>query len=184
MISYERNKIRLRPIRRSDITQSLIWRNIPEIRENALGYRFPVTEKMEEEWYESALDDQGMKRVIFAIETIEDEEFVGFINLNSIDWIARRCSFGITIGERKYQGKGIGADSMRVLFNYAFECLNLRKICLEVASFNEAALHLYRKFGFVEEGTLQEHLYLENTYHDIILMRMFDHEFRSKYGAA
>ena len=139
---------------------------------------------MEDKWYESALDDQSRTRVIFAIESLEDDALIGFIHLNQIDWISRRCYFGITIGEKEYQGKGMGPDSMRILFNYAFECLNLRKICLEVATYNKNAINLYNKFGFVEEGRLKKHVYLEGDYHDIVLMRIFDSEYREKYRNA
>jgi len=181
MISYSGERVRLRPLRRSDAETSVVWRNDPVIRENLLGYRFPVTEKMEEKWFESALDDQSRLRVVFAIETIEDAVLIGFINLNQIDWIAKNCYFGISIGNKKYHGKGLAPESMRIMFRYAFDCLNLRKICLEVATFNNNAVALYNKFGFVEEGLLKEHIYLEGKYHDVILMRIFDHEFRNKY---
>jgi UDP-4-amino-4,6-dideoxy-N-acetyl-beta-L-altrosamine N-acetyltransferase len=184
MITYEGEKTKLRPIRKSDVEKSIEWRNNPDIRENALGYRFPVTEKMEDKWYESALDDQSETKAIFAIEALKDNTLIGFIHLNQIDWISKRCYFGIRIGEKQYQGKGMGPDSMCILFNYAFECLNIRKICLEVPSFNDSAIRLYRKFGFIEEGTLTKHLYLEGTYHDIVLMRIFDSEFRKRYKNA
>ncbi|MBN3036583.1 MAG: UDP-4-amino-4,6-dideoxy-N-acetyl-beta-L-altrosamine N-acetyltransferase [Bacteroidales bacterium] len=181
MITYEGKYVRLRPIRKSDVEKSIIWRNDPEIRDNAMGYRFPVTEKMEDNWFESALDEPNRNRVVFAIETIEKKTLIGFTQLNHIDWISRRCYFGIIIGEKEFQGKGMGWDSMQVLFNYAFECLNLKKICLEVVSFNENAIRLYRKFGFIEEGVLREHVYLEKKYHDLLLMRIFDKEFRERH---
>jgi UDP-4-amino-4,6-dideoxy-N-acetyl-beta-L-altrosamine N-acetyltransferase len=181
MIAYEGSKTRLRPLRRSDSVKSLAWRNDPEIRENAMGYRFPVTQEMEDQWFESALNDQSRTRVVFAIEAFEDDSFIGIIQLNRIDWIARSAYFGITIGEKKFQGRGMAVDSMRTLFAYAFGCLNLRKICLEVVAFNARAIKLYREFGFVEEGVMKEQVYLEGRYHDLVLMRMFDTEFRAKH---
>ena len=184
MISYEGERTRLRPLRKSDMERSIVWRNTPEIRENAQGFRFPVTERMEERWYESALDDQSRTRVVFAIETTDDATLIGFIYLHQIDWISRRCQFGISIGEKEFQGKGMATDSMVLLFTYAFECLNLKKICLEVAAFNETDISLYKRFGFVEEGVLKEHLYLENRYHDVSVMRIFDKEFREKHSNA
>ncbi|KPA13051.1 N-acetyltransferase GCN5 [Candidatus Magnetomorum sp. HK-1] len=182
MISYKGKKTKLRPIHKLDIEKSIIWRNTPDIWENTLGYRFPVTEEMENKWYKSALDDQSNTRVIFAIESIDNDELIGFIYLKQIDWISRRSYFGISIGEQEYQGKGMGSDSMKIIFNYAFECLNMRKICLEVPAFNQNAIKLYKKFGFIKEGILKEHLYLNNSYHDIILMRIFNSEFREIYG--
>ncbi|MDX2475295.1 MAG: GNAT family protein [Candidatus Krumholzibacteria bacterium] len=184
MISYEGNLTRLRPLRRSDQARTLAWRNDPETRENILGYRFPVTEVMEEKWYETALDDQSRTRVIFAIEARDSGALAGMIHLNNIDWIARHAHFGITIGEPDQRGRGLGPDAMTVLFTYAFECLNLRKICLEVAAYNQPAVSLYARYGFSEEGRLRDHVFLEGRYHDVIMMGLFATDFRRRNNTA
>lgn len=179
MISYTGKKVRLRPLRMSDKAHSQLWRNDPEVRENVLGYRFPVTEAMEDRWYEGALRDSGGKRAIFAVEDLTDDACVGFVQLNRIDWIARTAYLAIVIGDRSRQGRGLGADALRVLFRYGFDCLNLRKICLEVPSYNQRAQQLYGDLGFASEGTLREQIFLENQYHDLILMGLFREAFES-----
>jgi RimJ/RimL family protein N-acetyltransferase len=183
MISYEGNEIRLRPITKLDIEKSIVWRNDPETRENSLGYRFPVTEQMENTWYDLALTDQNWKRVIYAIESTNDQVLIGFIQINRINWINRVAYFGITIGDKSFRGKNIAEESMNIFFNYVFNLLNIRKICLEVPSYNNVAIKLYRRFGFIEEGLLKDHIYLERNYFDIILMRIFDSEFFDKSKA-
>jgi RimJ/RimL family protein N-acetyltransferase len=173
MISYEGKKIKLRPLKASDIEQSVVWRNDPEIRDHFLGIRFPITLEMETAWFESALNDRSNSRVIFAIETIDQAELTGFVFLKNIDWISRLSWFGIMIGEKQYQGKGIGKEAMIILFRYAFKMLNLRKICLEVAAYNAPAIHLYTKLGFCEEGRLKEHIFMNGKYHDLLIMSLF-----------
>ena len=69
--------------------RSLAWRNDPATRDAVLGYRFPVTEKMEEGWYDRILADQGGKRVSLAIEDLADSAHVGFVHLSDIDWPCR-----------------------------------------------------------------------------------------------
>jgi RimJ/RimL family protein N-acetyltransferase len=178
MISYEGDKVRLRPIRKADAERSIAWRNDPEVRENTLGYRFPVTEEMEAKWYESALKDQDKTRVVFAIEALADDALIGIIQLNRIDWIARLAYLGITIGERAYHGQGFGTDATKVLLRYAFDGLNLRKVCLEVVSYNTRAMKLYRALGFTEEGRLRDQVCLDGAYHDVALMALFADDFR------
>ena len=41
---------RLRPLRAADRITSVRWRNDRDIRDNVLGYRFPITEAMEADW--------------------------------------------------------------------------------------------------------------------------------------
>lgn len=180
MISYEGRQIRLRPVKRSDLEKTIIWRNDPVLRENILGIRFPVTEKMEEKWYESVADDPARSRVVFAIEKIDNTELVGIAHLSQIDWVARLAYLGIYIGDSHNRGKRMGSEAMDILLRYGFDCLNLRKVCLQVAAYNDAALQFYRNYGFQEEGRLKEQVYLGGRYHDVVLMRLFANAFRQR----
>ncbi|OSM01936.1 putative N-acetyltransferase GCN5 [Magnetofaba australis IT-1] len=150
------------------ITQS--WRNDPVVRHNTLGFRFPITQEREEVWFERILRDTGQNRADFAIECVADDALVGMTHLCEIDWIARHARLGVVIGEAARQGQGYAAEALGLLFDYAFNILNLRRIHLQVASYNRRALALYARLGFIEEGRLREHVYLDDGYHDLILM--------------
>ena len=180
MISYEGRQIRLRPIRKNDLEKTILWRNDLVLQEYVLGIRFPVTERMEEKWYESIADDPSRTRMVFAIERIASAEIIGITHLNQIDWITRLAYFGIYIGDSTNRGMGMGSEAMDILFRYGFDCLNLRKICLQVVEYNESALRLYRKYGFKEEGRLREQCYLEGRYYDVVMMALFADDFRNR----
>ena len=160
----------LRPLRSADRARSVRWRNDPDIRDNILGYRFPITEEMEADWVEAVLKDQSRTRVVLAIEDKSDGALVGFVYLNNIDWFARNAEFGILIGERSRHGKGLAREALSLIANYAFESLNLHKLYLRVVAFNNQALRLYRAFGFVDEGVQRQQAYLRGRYYDVVLM--------------
>jgi diamine N-acetyltransferase len=160
----------LRPLRAADRTTSVRWRNDPDIRDNVLGYRFPVTEAMEADWVNAVLKDQSRTRVVLAIEDKTDGALAGFVYLNNIDWFARNAEFGILIGARNRHGKGLAKDALCLMAGYAFETLNLHKLYLRVVAFNKRALALYRAFGFVEEGIQRQQAFLRGRYHDVVLM--------------
>jgi RimJ/RimL family protein N-acetyltransferase len=160
----------LRPVRAADRVVSVRWRNDPDIRDNILGYRFPITEAMEAEWLDAVLKDQSRSRVVLAIEDKSDGTLVGFVYLNNIDWFSRNAEFGILIGERNRHGKGLAKEALCLVAGYAFETLNLHKLYLRVVAFNKRALALYRAFGFVEEGVQREQAFLRGRYHDVVLM--------------
>ena len=111
-------KCRLRPLSRSDLSRSLEWRNDPATRNSVLGYRFPVTEKMEEGWYDRILADQGGKRASFAIDDLSDGVLVGFAHLSDIDWPCRSAQFGIVIGDVARQDRGIGMEATQLTLVY------------------------------------------------------------------
>src|SRR5215831_18888714 len=161
---------RLRPLRAADRTTSVRWRNDPDIRDNILGYRFPITEAMEAEWVDAVLKDQSRSRIVLAIEDKSDGAFVGFVYLNNIDWFSRNAEFGILIGERSRHGKGLARDALALIVDYAFEMLNLHKLYLRVVAFNKRALRLYSAFGFAQEGIQREQAFLRGRYHDVVFM--------------
>jgi len=171
--------VKLRPLQRQDSKLSVHWRNDPEIRDNILSTPFPVSEALEDNWVENVLLDQSNSRIILGIETLVQQKLIGFIYLKNIDWISRVTWFGIMIGEKNYQGKGMAREAMQILFNYAFSRINLRKICLEVGAFNSRAIKLYETLGFKQEGRLDKQIFLNNEYHDLILMSIFNNEFAS-----
>ena len=170
----------LRPLRASDRATSVRWRNDAEVRDNVLGYRFPVTEEMEAHWADAVLKDQSRTRVVLAIEDKADRVFVGFVYLNNIDWPARNAEFGILIGEHSRQGRGLAKDALALVAGYAFRTLNLNRLYLRVVSFNKRALRLYRSFGFVEEGIQREHAFLRGSYYDVVLMGLLRREFEAR----
>jgi len=164
-------KVILRPVHSDDVKKFFKWRNDLEIKTFSLMHPFPVTLESEEDWYEniSRSKDNGM--VIFSI--VENNNVVGFIKLFNINWIHRFCYFGIVIGEKSAHGKGIGTEATKLIIDYAFNILNLKKIILEVVDFNEKAISLYKKIGFIEEGRLKQNVFLNGKWHDVLIMSLF-----------
>jgi putative acetyltransferase len=53
--------------------------------------------------------------------------------------------------DRDWRGRGVGSALVRAAIDYA-RGQGLHKLCLEVFAHNAAAIALYRKFDFAEEG--------------------------------
>lgn len=68
-----------------------------------------------------------------------------------------------------HRGRGIGASLMAEAFRWA-RSVGVEKIMLSVYPHNDAAIALYRRFGFVEEGRLVGHSRKSSGYEDEILM--------------
>lgn len=63
----------------------------------------------------------------------------------------------IEIGERDVRGRGVGAEAMTLLLDYAFEDLGLSEVNLGVFEFNDPARRLYERLGFRYQGTYGWH---------------------------
>lgn len=143
-----------------------------------MGYRFPVTEAMEDRWYDQILADQSGRRASFAIEDSVDGVLVGFVHLTEIDWPSRTAQFGIVIGDRSRQCRGIGSEATALALRYAFDTLNLDRLELRVSEINARARHIYLKLGFHEEGRLRKAAYIDGAVIDVVIMGILREEFR------
>lgn len=169
--------IKLRPLQNGDENLFFRWRNDLDYIGLTRSFRFPKHQGIEKEWLESVMSDKSNKTIYFVIETVAESNAVGFVQLGNIDWISRNCMFGIAIPEKKFRGKGFGKDAMKILFDYAFNFLNLKKIALEVISFNANSIHLYEKLGFEKEGELKQHYFWNGSYHDVLIYGLFKENF-------
>jgi RimJ/RimL family protein N-acetyltransferase len=77
---------------------------------------------------------------------------------------------GVGILAPEYVGKGYGRDAIMTLLDWSFRVLNLRRVALDTLATNERAIRAYRACGFVEEGRLREHDYVDGAYVDAIVM--------------
>ena len=100
---------------------------------------------------------------------------VGHALLNPMELIALAHVYRLTIVVHPgHSGKGIGTALMRSICEWATCSPQVHKIELLVRSTNERALSLYRKFGFVEEGRLRDHVRLpDGSYIDEVSMGWF-----------
>jgi putative acetyltransferase len=78
-------------------------------------------------------------------------------------------SVGMAVRD-EYQGKGVGTALMKAILDIADNWLNYRRLELTVYTDNEAAVALYRKFGFEVEGTLREYAFRDGAFVDTFTM--------------
>lgn len=118
--------------------------------------------------------------ILFAVRPLDDDELIGLLEFDGIVWPHRTTFVSIGIGEARHRGRGYGREAMRVGLNFAFNELNLHRVCLTVFSYNTAAIALYEALGFVREGVYREHLERDGRRHDMILYGMLRPEWERK----
>lgn len=84
--------------------------------------------------------------IIFGIYNA-DNKFIGYTSLSDFKG-KEECEFGIFILDKNYWGRGIGEDVTRLMLNYGFSELKMRKIILSTSEFHTKAIALYEKAGF------------------------------------
>jgi UDP-4-amino-4,6-dideoxy-N-acetyl-beta-L-altrosamine N-acetyltransferase len=162
----------LRALSTEDVTpEYLRWVNDPEVTRGMVTGTYPSTLANLHHYVKAATEDPNT--LLFAICDKKNGQHIGNIKLDRFDYVSGTCELGLMIGNSDYHGKGIGREVCQLVTDYAFQRLNLRKISLTVYSNNEAAIRLYKRIGFVEEGCLKQHVYLNGHYIDKYWMSLF-----------
>ncbi|MEK6454291.1 N-acetyltransferase [Caldifermentibacillus hisashii] len=75
---------------------------------------------------------------------------------------------------QEYRNLGVGRALLKILLNWAKDNPIIEKVYLEVFAKNTAAIALYKKSGFIEEGRKVKGVKIDQqTYDDILLMAQF-----------
>ena len=128
----------------------------------------PVSLESTQEWCSKIIKAQNRKDFVF----LRDDIVLGFAGLVNISRIDGRAEFYIFITDDE-QGKGYGTAFTKWLLAFAQVELNLRKISLYVTAGNEAAISLYEKVGFTNEGVLKKHSWFRGLYVDRLIFSKF-----------
>jgi RimJ/RimL family protein N-acetyltransferase len=109
-------------------------------------------------------------------------ECVGEVVLNNLDAPNYVCSFRILLFHRRFLGRGLGTEAIRMILNHAFEAVGVHRVELEVYAFNPRARHVYEKIGFVHEGTKRDALCWNGEWIDAHTMAVLAHEWAAHRG--
>jgi len=174
--------LKLRALKIEDLKYLNEWRNDLENKIMAQGYRLPITMLQDENWLKSKMGNTHANEVFFIIETIEEGIPIGLIQLTDIDYISGIAIWGIVLGDKSMRGRGFSKEASLLLFDYAFNVLNLRKIFGYPIAYNKETLKMHKSLGFFhEEGRLKSHYYLNGDYHDVFILSVFREDFTNLY---
>ncbi len=90
--------------------------------------------------------------------------------------------FQLYIGRKDVRRKGIGFSALISVIDYAFDCLKMNRIWLQVFPDNTDAINLYKKVGFVQEGLERQSNYYDGQFRDQLRFSLLKEEWLSKKG--
>ncbi len=117
---------------------------------------------------------------VFVIKRIEDGQVIGLAGYDEIVKENKVATLFIGIGSKNFRGKGYGTESMNILLDYGFNDLDFHRIQLNVLEFNESAIALYEKSGFIKEGTYREFVIRDGKRYDLFLYGLLKNEWLKK----
>jgi RimJ/RimL family protein N-acetyltransferase len=165
----EARGVKLRPIAASDSDYLYEWRNTSSYRELFQGRRSIVRR---DEFEHEQKNDASNRHQQFIVVHCAHQEIVGLVYSFSFNATDSTVMFGIFIKD-SYQLTQCSAIATVLFIKYLFDDLNIRKVSVDIYSYNMKSLVPCKKLGFEEEGVFKEHRYLRGKFHDVHRLALF-----------
>lgn len=168
-------RIRLTAIENRDISAIAHWWEDTDFLRHFDSY--PAFPQSEDQLSRLISDEQNSRNgYLFGIRAADGEELLGLFQFSGIQWSHRTAFIALGIGDPDQRGRGLGREAMELGLQFAFQELNLHRVVLTVFSYNERAIALYERLGFVREGVYREHLERDGVRYDMFLYGLLRRE--------
>ena len=157
-VVFESNNILFIEVMQSLVEDYLNMVNDIEHVGRLIGRNEPIEEDKERIWIQKKIDD---KAPIYSMIEKKTGEFIG--NIEFMDANNGTAELGISITLRK-QEQGFGTEAINRMLEYGKEVLGLKRIFLKAFLFNNRAIHVYKKCGFIEYERSDKELFMEIIY--------------------
>jgi putative acetyltransferase len=142
--------VRVRPFRPEDV-DAVVDMFVAVVDEDRwLGSQPPVDRAAQRERF---LLEAGPSTESASLVAVAGEEVIGHARVDVTPYNVAGLGMMVAAG---WRGRGVGGALVRAAIDAARD-LGAHKLALQVWPHNEAALRLYLRHGFVEEGVLRRH---------------------------
>lgn len=163
------NRIILRAVRETD-------REMFEADRNPEFLRMVGAYQNDKETPKGAFNEALSKPLHWAVTT--NGRCIGIAFLHSLVENDKKARYAVGIFEPSDWSKGFGAETTRLVLEYAFRELGLHRVDVRVLEYNKRAIRCYKKCGFIMEGAERESAFVDGQWHNDLVMGILAREFR------
>ena len=124
--------------------------------------------------------EENKEMYYFTIRARSDDRLLGKAMIERIEWSNGNGLIRIGIGSPEDHRKGYGSQGMQMLLRFAFAELNLFRVSADVAEYNEPAVALLKKFGFVEEVRRRQALERDGRRWDLLVFGLLKEDWQNQ----
>lgn len=168
------NLIYLTAVEADDLGKLLDWRNNPAFRKYFREFR-ELSVSQHFKWYLKSQELNPTTEYPFSIRLIHNDELIGFISINNINWINRNGQISLYIGKDLLYIDSFGwaKEAIELLHVFVFETLNLTKLFVELYANDKLKLELFKDLGFTQEARLKNHIFKDGVVMDAYIYSYF-----------
>lgn len=145
----------------------------------------PLSPAMVKKQYEAIEKEMEEDRNLFyfTIRARDNDRLIGKALVEWIDWANGNGFIRLGIGAAEDRRKGYGSQALSMLLRYAFSELNLFRVTAVTPAYNDGAIHLFQKFGFVEEVRRRKAINRDGEFWDLVSFGLLNSEWREQAAA-
>jgi len=132
------------------------WRNRDDIRMWMYDSHL-ISEEEHLAWIRLLKQDRSSRLKNWVFVIYDDDQPIGIVNLQDIDWRHLTAMWGIYIAERT-EAKGVGLKAAKFIMDCAFSRLGLKKLNSTVFSNNKKALIFNQACGMRPQGVFRSEI--------------------------
>jgi RimJ/RimL family protein N-acetyltransferase len=171
-------QVRLAALTSDDVPTIVRWHQDPTfLRLLDARPAKPRTEPEFTEWL--AEQNKSHDAFVFAIRSLDHDDLLGYIELESILWTHGVGWVSYCIGDATQRGQGYGTEALQLALQFAFHELNLHRLQATIFNYNQPSIALLAKLGFQREGTYREFLQRDGRRHDMYLYGLLRREWET-----
>lgn len=110
----------------------------------------------------------------YGIYCVQDDALIGTIKLGPINKVHKTSDLATLIGDRKFLGKGLASEAVRLGIQLAFSVFDLRRLATSMYFSNIASIKAYVRAGWLVEGRLKGYYCVNGKSEDQILAGCFN----------
>lgn len=119
----------------------------------------PTSKEKMKVYIEKAIEEKDKNSSFtYVVYDCINAEIAGSTRLYELDFVNKTCSVGYTWFGKKFQGTGINKNSKYLLFQYAFEVLDMQRMQFRADAANQKSINAIKSLGCTEEGILRSNL--------------------------
>lgn len=162
----------LRPLTPDDAAITFEWRQTSRAR---LLNRGAADVAQQADWIRS----RPKNEFNFIIQ-LKDRRAIGLLALVGVDAVNRHAESGRFLIGEEVLARGVPAavEAMKLLYEFAFDQLDLVRVFGFIAGENNRMLKWQKYLGMREEGRMRNHYFIDNRFQDAIVMGILADEFR------
>lgn len=130
----------------------------------------------DENYHRAIINSDGSEKLDVIIEELDTGIAAGYFMLRKLDTPCAEFTH-VIIGRK---GLGYGREALDLLLDWTFREKNFHRAWIDCKDYNEIALHLYERVGFVREGLLREYLFADGAWENLVVLGMLKSEYNRR----